>query len=126
MRRLLPTLTLLVALPAAWAGSGTRALKSGRTYLYTYYDRNGRMVINNLPPTHVGGLGLTLKSVGIGQVRLAMSSVEMARVIKSPELIKMVDEIAATEGVDTHLARAIIQADAQRFLRALVRAENEP
>jgi len=47
----------------------------------------------------------------VGQVRLAMTSVEMARVIKSPELIAIVDEIAAAEGVDTFLARAIIQAE---------------
>lgn len=118
MRRRFPALALLATLPVAWAGSGARALRSGKTYLYTYYDRNGRLVINNLPPTHVGGLGLTLKSVGIGQVRLAMSAVEMARVIKSPELIQLVDQISAAEGVDTHLARAIIQAESAFNYRA--------
>ncbi len=111
MFRPLPLLATLLALTPAWAlpRSGGRILP--KTYLYTYYDKDGRLVVNNLPPTHVRGLGLTLKSVGVGQVRLAMSAVEMARVIKSPELIAIVDEIAAAEGVDTFLARAIIQAE---------------
>ncbi|HJV91142.1 MAG TPA: transglycosylase SLT domain-containing protein [Holophagaceae bacterium] len=111
MFRPLPLLALVLALPPVWAlpRSGGRIIP--KTYLYTYYAKDGRLVVNNLPPTHVRGLGLTLKSVGVGQVRLAMTSVEMARVIKSPELIAIVDEIAAAEGVDTFLARAIIQAE---------------
>ncbi|HJV91724.1 MAG TPA: transglycosylase SLT domain-containing protein [Holophagaceae bacterium] len=112
MIRPLPLLALALALVPAGASlprSGGRIIP--KTYLYTYYDKSGRLVVNNLPPTHVRGLGLTLKSVGVGQVRLAMSAVEMARVIKSPELIALVDEIAAAEGVDTFLARAIIQAE---------------
>jgi hypothetical protein len=113
MIRPLPILCLLLTLGPAGANelprSGGRI--QAKTYLYTYYDAQGRLVVNNLPPTHVKGMGLTLKSVGVAQVRLAMSRVEMARVIKSPELIKLVDEIAAAEGVDTYLARAIIQAE---------------
>jgi len=35
----------------------------------------------------------------------------MAKALKSPELIAMVDEITQAEGVDTFLARAIIQAE---------------
>ncbi|HJW33921.1 MAG TPA: transglycosylase SLT domain-containing protein [Holophagaceae bacterium] len=118
MFRPLPLLATLLALTPVWAlpRSGGRIIP--KTYLYTYYDKGGRLVVNNLPPTHVRGLGLTLKSVGVGQVRLAMSSVEMARVIKSPELIAIVDEIAAAEGVDTFLARAIIQAESAFNYRA--------
>lgn len=44
--------------------------KNSETYLYTYYDRQGRLVINNLPPNYVQNQGLTLKHVGIGRVRL--------------------------------------------------------
>lgn len=83
----------------------------GKTYLYTYYDRNGRIVINNLPPSYLQGQGLTLKRVGVGHVRLAVTREEMARVLRSPELIALVDEIAAFNGVDPHLARAVIQAE---------------
>lgn len=118
MIRPLPSLIALLALSPAWALPGSGGRIQPRTYLYTYYDRDGRLVVNNLPPTHVRGLGLTLKSVGVGRVRLAMTAVEMARVIKSPELIQIVDEIAAAEGVDTFLARAIIQAESAFNYRA--------
>ncbi len=86
-------------------------VKPGTTYLYTYYDKQGRLVINNLPPSYTQGQGLVLKHVGVGKVRLAVTSAEMARALKSPELIALVDEIALAEGVDAHLARAIIQAE---------------
>ena len=68
-------------------------------------------MINNLPPAYMKGQGLVLKHVGVGKVRLAVTPAEMARALKSPELIALVDEIAQREGVDTHLARAIIQAE---------------
>jgi len=54
---------------------------------------------------------MVLKGVGIGRVRLAISMRDMAKALKSPELIAMVDEIAQAEGVDIYLARAIIQAE---------------
>nr|WP_320132794.1 transglycosylase SLT domain-containing protein [uncultured Holophaga sp.] len=98
---------LTTALLAAGRAPSTR----GVTYLYTYYDRKGGVVINNLPPSSVRGQGLILKRVGVGQIRLAISRVEMSRVLRSPELLAMVDEIAATQGVDPFLARAIIQAE---------------
>jgi hypothetical protein len=87
------------------------APKNGTTYLYTYYDRNGSIVINNLPPSYMRGQGMTLKGVGVGHVRLAISRSEMARVLKSPEMLAMVDEISNSIGVDPFLARAIIQAE---------------
>jgi hypothetical protein len=86
-------------------------VKPGNTYLYTYWDKQGRLVINNLPPSYMKGQGLVLKHVGVGKVRLAITPMEMAKALRSPELIAMVDEIAQVEGVDTHLARAIIQAE---------------
>ncbi|MBK7293183.1 MAG: transglycosylase SLT domain-containing protein [Holophagaceae bacterium] len=108
-RFLLPLLPLLAL--ALAAGTPRVPAKPGVTYLYTYYDPQGRLVINNLPPAYMKGQGLVLKHVGVGKVRLAVTPAEMARALKSPELIALVDEIAQREGVDTHLARAIIQAE---------------
>src|SRR5512133_3886205 len=104
---LAPTVILAARAPKASMSAG----KPGVTYLYTYYDRQGRLVINNLPPSYMKGQGLILKHVGVGKVRLAVTPAEMARALKSPELIALVDEIAQAEGVDIHLARAIIQAE---------------
>ena len=91
--------------------AGTPKAFRGKTYLYTYYDRHGNVVINNLPPGYMQGQGLTLKHVGVGHVRLAVSRQEMARVLRSPELLALVDEIATASGVDPFLARAIVQAE---------------
>jgi hypothetical protein len=107
----------LVAAPLA-AGKKGMSGNGRATYLYTYYDRNGRMIINNLPPAAVQGQGLMLKHVGVGQVRLAISKFEMARVLRSPELLTMVDEIATANGVDPFLARAIIQAESAFYDKA--------
>src|ERR1035438_5324223 len=96
---------------ALCAGRPKDSAKPGITYLYTYYDKQGRLVINNLPPAYMKGQGLVLKHVGVGKVRLAVTPAEMAKDLRSPELIALVDEIALAEGVDTHLARAIIQAE---------------
>ena len=117
-----PALTLALAALALSAGSPRSAVKPGTTYLYTYYDKQGGLVINNLPPSYMKGQGLTLKSVGVGKVRLAVTVTEMARALKSPELIAMVDEITQAEGVDTHLARAVIQAESAFNYRARSRA----
>jgi hypothetical protein len=106
-----PGLLLLLVATALSAVKPMASAKPGVTYLYTYYDKAGRLVINNLPPSYMKGQGLVLKHVGIGKVRLAITPAEMARALKSPELIALVDEIALAEGVDTHLARAIIQAE---------------
>ncbi|BDU78490.1 transglycosylase SLT domain-containing protein [Mesoterricola sediminis] len=115
MRRLLPLL-LLHSLAATAAG------KPGQTYLYTYFDKNGNTIINNLPPSYVKGQGLTLKRVGVGQIRLAITSTQMAKVLKSPELLTLVDTIASEEGVDPFLARAVIQAESAFYTRARSRA----
>ncbi len=117
-----PALTLALAALALSAGTPRSAGKPGTTYLYTYYDKQGGLIINNLPPSYMKGQGLTLKSVGVGKVRLAVTVTEMARALKSPELIAMVDEIAQTEGVDNHLARAVIQAESAFNYRARSRA----
>jgi hypothetical protein len=102
--------------------AGNAPASRGTTYLYTYYDRNGNMVINNLPPSYTRGQGLTLKHVGVGHIRLAISRTEMARVLKSPELLAMVDEIATGIGVDPFLTRAVIQAESAFNYRARSRA----
>lgn len=104
------------------AAGGPRPMKPGSTYLYTYYDRQGRLVINNLPPDYMRGQGLVLKHVGVGRVRLAVTPAEMAKALKSPELIALVDQIAQSEGVDIYLARAIIQAESAFNYKARSRA----
>ena len=65
--------------------------KPGTTYLYTYTDRNGNVIINNLPPGFVREQGLILRHVGVGHVRLAMTRSEMAKVLRSPELLELVE-----------------------------------
>ena len=114
---------LLIPLAALTLAAGApRPLRPGATYLYTYYDRQGRLIINNLPPSYMRGQGLMLKHVGVGRVRLAVTSAEMARALKSPELIALVDEIAQSQGVDIYLARAIIQAESAFNYKARSRA----
>ncbi len=103
------------ALPLA-AGHPRHA--SQKTYIYTYLDANGHLVINNLPPSYMQGRGLRLQKVSVGMVKLAITKTEMAKVIRSPEMLAMVDEIAAANGVDTYLARAIIQAESAFNYRA--------
>jgi hypothetical protein len=90
----------------------------GTTYLYTYYDRNGNTVVNNLPPSYTRGQGLILRHVGVGHIRLAMSRQEMAQVLRSPEMLALVDEIASQEGIDPFLARAVIQAESAFYTKA--------
>ena len=107
---------MLTALGALALGAGQA--KPATTYLYTYYDRFGNTVVNNLPPSCTKGQGLILRHVGVGHVRLAMSRVEMARVLKSPELLALVDAVATEEGVDPFLARAVIQAESAFYTRA--------
>jgi len=89
----LAVLTLVAGMPKA----PKDPVKPGVTYLYTYYDRQGRLVINNLPPAYMKAQGLVLKHVGVGRVRLAVTPAEMAKALKSPELIAMVDEISLAE-----------------------------
>ena len=101
----------LLAIGQAWAVGGT-------TYLYTYYDRNGNTVVNNLPPSYTRGQGLILRHVGVGHIRLAMSRQEMAQVLRSPEMLALVDEIAGQEGIDPFLARAVIQAESAFYTKA--------
>jgi hypothetical protein len=113
--------TLLLASLAAPALHGA-STQRGQTYLYTYLDRNGNTIINNLPPSYMKGQGLTLRHVGVGHIKLAISSAQMARVLKSPELLTLVDTIAAAEGVDPFLARAVIQAESAFYTKARSRA----
>ena len=117
-----PVLTSALAALALAAGTPKAAPRTRTTYLYTYYDKQGRILINNLPPSYMKGQGLTLKSVGVSTIRLAVTQVELARALKSPELIALVDEIAGAEGVDHHLARAIIQAESAFNYKARSRA----
>ncbi|HTL97287.1 MAG TPA: transglycosylase SLT domain-containing protein [Holophagaceae bacterium] len=114
-RRALNLALSLAALPLA-AGGPRRA--SQKTYIYTYLDSRGQLIINNMPPSYMQGRGLRLQKVSVGMVKLAITPVEMAKVIRSPEMLAMVDEVAAANGVDTYLARAIIQAESAFNYRA--------
>ena len=117
MHRLSPSALLVLVLAGPAAVAKDRLPSPGKTYLYTYYDQSGRLVVNNLPPGSMGK-GYVLKSVGVGHIRLALTRSEIARVLRSPELIAMVDEACAASGVDTYLARAIIQAESAFNYRA--------
>ena len=109
MRRRALNLALgLAALPLA---AGHPRGGSQKTYIYTYLDARGQLIINNMPPSYMQGRGLRLQKVSVGMVKLAITPVEMAKVIRSPEMLAMVDEVASANGVDTYLARAIIQAE---------------
>ncbi len=116
MRRHARNLALVAAALPLTAGHPRHA--SQKTYIYTYLDANGHLVINNLPPSYMQGRGLRLQRVSVGMVKLAITKTEMAKVIRSPEMLAMVDEIAAANGVDTYLARAIIQAESAFNYRA--------
>ncbi len=108
----------LVAADAAKPRSRRRASAEPQSYIYTYTDKNGRLIINNLPPAAVDGRGLTLQHVGVAHIQLAITKIEMGRVLRSPELLAMVDEIATANGVDPWLARAIIQAESAFYDKA--------
>lgn len=112
----------VLILPLLFSLAASAAGRTGKTYLYTYTDARGNTIINNMPPSYVKGQGLTLKRVGVGQITLAITTSQMARVLKSPELLEMVDSIATQEGVDPFLARAVIQAESAFYTRARSRA----
>lgn len=128
--RCLAALAALLAAGPGLASPGNGRVKRASTtmggmggaysmaYVYTYTDAQGRIVINNLPPSFAKSQGLTLKHVGVGHIRLGISKIEMARVLRSPELLALVDEIATMNGVDPHLARAIIQAESAFYDKA--------
>ena len=109
-------LALTVAAAAPLTAGHPRGAQ--KTYIYTYLDAKGQLIINNLPPSYMQGRGLRLQKVSVGMVKLAITRTEMAKVIRSPEMLSMVDEIAAANGVDTYLARAIIQAESAFNYRA--------
>jgi hypothetical protein len=87
-------------------------------YYYTYLDRNGRMVINNLPPAHMKGQGFVLMDVKAGPIKLAITKSQMSQALRSPELISLIDQIADEHGVDTWLVRAIIQVESAFYENA--------
>jgi hypothetical protein len=87
-------------------------------YYYTYLDQSGKMVINNLPPDYMKGKGYALIDVKSGPIKLAITNTQMSQVLKSPELIALVDQIAADHGVDNWLVRAIIQAESAFYEKA--------
>ncbi|MDR0498608.1 MAG: transglycosylase SLT domain-containing protein [Holophagales bacterium] len=94
------------------------AQQQTRQYYYTYLDRNGRMVINNLPPDHMRGKGFVLMDVKAGPIKLAITKSQMSQVLRSPELIALVDQIADEHSVDTWLVRAVIQVESAFYENA--------
>ena len=117
--------SLLLLLPALMQADAAkpprakrRAAVTPQAYIYTYTDKQGRLIINNLPPAALDGRGLTLQHVGVAHIQLAITKIEMGRVLRSPELLAMVDEIATANAVDPWLARAIIQAESAFYDKA--------
>jgi hypothetical protein len=92
--------------------------KQQHQYYYTYLDSGGHRLVNNLPPDYMKGRGYTLVDVKSGPIKLAISGAQMSQVIRSPELIAMIDDISAAHGVDTWLVRAIIQAESAFYEKA--------
>jgi len=91
-------------------------------YFYTYIDRSGKKLINNMPPNYMRGKGYTLIDVTTGPIRLAISQSQMSQVLRSPEMIAMIDKVSAEHGVDTWLVRAVIQAESAFYEKARSKA----
>ena len=94
------------------------AQRQAQQYYYTYVDRNGKKLINNLPPDYMRGKGYVLRDVKAGPIKLAITKSQMSQVLRSPELIALIDHIADEHGVDTWLVRAIIQAESAFYENA--------
>jgi hypothetical protein len=110
---------LLLAFPLALeAQKQAKRPPQPQQYYYTYLDQGGKMVINNLPPDYMQGKGYSLIDVKSGPIKLAITNTQMAKVLKSPELIALVDQIAGEHGVDNWLVRAIIQAESAFYENA--------
>jgi hypothetical protein len=113
--RLLATIAIL---SAASLAKGQQA-----QYFYTYIDPNGKKLINNMPPNYMKGKGYTLIDVRTGpSIRLAISQKQMSLVLRSPEMIALIDKIAAEHSVDTWLVRAVIQAESAFYEKARSKA----
>jgi len=56
--------------------------------------------------------------VRTGPVKLAITKSQMSQVLRSPELISLIDKIAGEYDVDTWLVRAIIQVESSFYERA--------
>jgi len=113
--RLLATIAILSA-PSLAVGQQAQ-------YFYTYRDPNGKKLINNMPPTYMRGKGYTLVDVTTGPtIRLAISRSQMSQVLRSPEMIALIDKISAEHGVDTWLVRAVVQAESAFYEKARSRA----
>ncbi|MDR2696998.1 MAG: lytic transglycosylase domain-containing protein [Holophagales bacterium] len=94
------------------------AQRQAQQYYYTYLGRNGQMVINNLPPDHMRGKGFVLMDVKAGPIKLAITKSQMSQVLRSPEMISLIDQIAVEHGVDTWLVRAVIQVESAFYENA--------
>jgi len=113
--RLLATIAIL---SAASLARGQQA-----QYFYTYIDRNGKKLINNMPPNYMRDKGYTLIDVSTGpSIRLAITQRQMSLVLRSPEMIALIDKISAEHGVDTWLVRAVIQAESAFYEKARSKA----
>jgi len=112
---------LLVAIAVLTAPSLAQGQQA--QYFYTYIDRNGKKLINNMPPNYMKGKGYTLIDVTTGpSIRLAISQSQMSLVLRSPEMIALIDKISAEHGVDTWLVRAVIQAESAFYEKARSKA----
>ena len=113
------SIRLALALALSLALHAQKKPAAGQQYYYSYLDRSsGKMVINNLPPDFMKDKGYSLVDVKSGPIKLAISSDQMSRVLRSPEMLALVDSISAEHGVDTWLVRAIIQAESAFYEKA--------
>jgi hypothetical protein len=94
-----------------------------RQYYYTYVDAKGKKLINNLPPDYMRGKGYVLLDVKAGPaVKMAISKSQMSQVLRSPELIALIDQIANEHDVDNWLVRSVVQAESAFYERARSKA----
>jgi hypothetical protein len=92
-----------------------------KQYYYTYADSTGKKIINNLPPAYMGK-GFDLLDVKVGFVKMAITKSQMSQVLRSPEMIALIDKIAGEHGVDNWLVRAVVQAESAFYERARSKA----
>jgi hypothetical protein len=111
------TLRILLAAALSLPLSAQRQ-QQAHQYYYTYLDAGGKTVVNNLPPAFMKGRGFALVDVKSGPIALAITGAQMSQVLRSPELIALIDEISAAHGVDTWLVRAIVQAESAFYEKA--------
>ena len=88
------------------------------TYLYTYSDRAGKVIVSTLPPLRMKGRHLVLRGVRVGS-RSSVATYHSEPVcIGNKELLRIVYGVSIREGVNPSLVRAIIQTESDFRVKA--------